>query len=197
MKSHLDFITSTAHSAPDIACALFLAPFLHEDVAITAAALLVAQNRLSVELAFPCIFVGMVVRDLSIYGLGAVARRNAAVRRFLIRPRVQILSERLHGNMAWVIFVGRVMPGFLFPTYVAFGWFALPFKRYALVTTGLSILYLPLVFAFVYGLGRAAFDRLGNWAWFIVLVPIAVLIGLRGRASIRRMLARRSKASSP
>jgi membrane protein DedA with SNARE-associated domain len=69
MKSLLDFITSTAHSAPDIACALFLAPFLHEDVAITAAALLVAQNRLSVELAFPCIFLGMVVRDLSIYGL--------------------------------------------------------------------------------------------------------------------------------
>jgi membrane protein DedA with SNARE-associated domain len=197
MNSFLDFITSTASSSPNIAGALFLMPFLHEDIAITAAALLIAQGRLSVELAFPSVFLGMVTRDLSIYGLGAAARRNAAVRRFLIRPRVQLLSEWLRGNMLWVIFVGRVVPGLMYPTYIAFGWFQLPFTRYALATAGLSVLYLPLIFAFAYGVGRAAVDRVGDWAWLIVLVPIAVVMGLRIRVSIRHLRARRTKERNP
>jgi membrane protein DedA with SNARE-associated domain len=197
MNSILDFFASTADSGPEMAVALILTPFLHEDIAIATAALLVAQNRLSVELAFTSLFLGMVVRDLSIYGLGAAARRNALARRLLIRPRVQLLSEWLRGNMLRVIFVGRVMPGLMYPTYIASGWFGLPFKRYALMTTGLSILYLPLVFAFAYGLGRAALDLVGSWAWLIVLVPIAMIMVLRARVSIRRLLARRSKARSP
>jgi membrane protein DedA with SNARE-associated domain len=137
----------------------------------------------------------MVARDLFLYSLGAAARRNATARRFLIRPRVQLLSEWLGGNMSWVIFVGRVMPGLMFPTYIAFGWFNLSFKRYALVTSGLSVLYLPIVFGLAYGLGRAAVDRVGSWAWLIVLVPVAMILLLRLRVSVRRRLAERRPAA--
>jgi membrane protein DedA with SNARE-associated domain len=180
-----------------MAAALFLVPFLHEDIAIIAAALLIAQNRLAAELAIPSVFLGMVVRDFTTYGLGAVARRNALARRYLIRPRVQLLSEWLRGNMLWVIFVGRIIPGLMYPTYIASGWFALPFKRYALTTTGISILYLPLVFAFAYGLGRAALEWVGNWAWLIIIVPIVMVMVLRARVAIRHRLARRSEPHSP
>jgi membrane protein DedA with SNARE-associated domain len=99
--------------------------------------------------------------------------------------------------MLWVIFVGRVVPGLMYPTYIAFGWFQLPFRRYALATAGLSVLYLPLIFAFAYGVGRAAVDRVGDWAWLIVLVPIAVVMGLRIRVSIRHLRARRTKERNP
>ncbi len=194
MNSLLDFITSSAQSGPAIAAALFLIPFIHEDIAIVAAALLIAQQRLSIQLAFPSLFCGMVARDFFLYGLGAAARRNATARRFLIRPRVQLLSEWLGGNMLWVIFVGRVMPGLMFPTYIAFGWFNLSFKRYALVTTGLSVLYLPIVFGLAYGLGRAAVDRVGSWAWLIVLVPVIMILLLRLRVSLRRRFALRKPA---
>jgi membrane protein DedA with SNARE-associated domain len=194
MNSLLDFITSDGHSGPAIAAALFLIPFIHEDIAIVAAALLIAQQRLSMQLAFPSLYCGMVARDLFLYSLGVAARRNATARRFLIRPRVQLLSEWLGGNMPWVIFVGRVMPGLMFPTYIAFGWFNLSFKRYALVTSGLSILYLPIVFTLAYGLGRAAVDRVGSWAWLIVLVPVLMILLLRLRVTIRRRLAGRSPA---
>jgi membrane protein DedA with SNARE-associated domain len=194
MNSLLDFISSSAHSGPTVASALFLIPFIHEDIAIVAAALLIAQHRLSIQLAFPSLFCGMVARDLFLYGLGAAARRNALARRLLIRPRVQLLSEWLGGNMLRVVFVGRVMPGLMFPTYIAIGWFNLPIKRYALATTGLSVLYLPIVFAVAYGLGRAAVDRVGGWAWLIVLVPLAMIALLRLRVSVRRRLARRKTA---
>jgi membrane protein DedA with SNARE-associated domain len=177
---------SSGSSTLVIAGILFLVPFLHEDIAIIAAALLVAQHRLSYQLAFACIFLGMMARDLLLYGLGTLARHNARARRYLIRPRVRQLGDWLGGKMLWVIFVGRVVPGLMFPTYIAIGWFNLSFKRFLLGTTILSLAYLPVVFGIVYVLGSAAFSRLGNWTWVIVLVPLTVLLALRARAYFRR-----------
>jgi membrane protein DedA with SNARE-associated domain len=176
---------SSGSSTLVIAGVLFLVPFLHEDIAIIAAALLVAQHRLSFQFAFACIFLGMVARDLLLYGLGTLARHNALARRYLIRPRVQQLGDWLGGKMLWVIFVGRVVPGLMFPTYIAIGWFNLPFTRYLIGTMLLSLAYLPIVFAIVYVLGSAAFSHLGNWTWIIVLVPLTVLLVLRARAYFR------------
>jgi membrane protein DedA with SNARE-associated domain len=91
-----------------------------------------------------------------------------------------------------VVFAGRIIPGLMYPTYIAFGWFALSFRRYALLTTGLSLLYLPIVFGLAYGLGRVAVDQVGGWAWTIILVPVAVIAALRIRVSIRRSRLRRA-----
>ena len=68
---HIVADLSSGESALVIAGILFLLPFLHEDIAIIAAALLVAQHRLSAQLAFAAILLGMVARDLLLYGLGA------------------------------------------------------------------------------------------------------------------------------
>ena len=183
---HIVADLSSGSSVLVIAGTLFLIPFIHEDIAIIAAALLVAQHRLSIELAFASVFLGMVGRDLLLYGLGTLARHNALARRYLIRPRVQQLRSWLDGKMIWVILVGRVVPGLMFPTYIAIGWFNLPFTRYLLCTTLLSIAYLPVVFAIVYLLGSAAFSHLGNWTWLIAAVPMTVLLVLQIRTYIRR-----------
>jgi membrane protein DedA with SNARE-associated domain len=183
---HIVADLSSGSSVLLIAGTLFLIPFIHEDIAIIAAALLVAQHHLSIELAFANVFLGMVGRDLLLYGLGALARHNALARRYLIRPRVQQLGSWLGGRMMWVILVGRLVPGLMFPTYIAIGWFNLPFPRYLFCTTLLSIAYLPVVFAIVYLLGSAAFSHLGNWTWLIAAVPITVLLVLQLRAYIRR-----------
>jgi membrane protein DedA with SNARE-associated domain len=183
---HIVADLSSGSSTLVIAGALFLIPFIHEDIAIIAAALLVAEHRLSIEFAFLSVFLGMVGRDLLLYGLGTLARHNALARRYLIRPRVQQLRSWLGGRMIWVILVSRLVPGLMFPAYIAIGWFNLPFPRYLLCTTLLSLLYLPIVFAIVYLLGSAAFSHLGNWTWLIAAVPITVLLLLQLRAYIRR-----------
>jgi membrane protein DedA with SNARE-associated domain len=188
MDSVLDIVTdfSSARSAAIIAGTLFLIPILHEDVAIIAAALLVAQHRLSVQLAFASLFLGMVARDVLLYGMGAAARHNALARHYLITPRVQLLSTWLRGKVLWVVFVGRIVPGLMFPSYIAIGWFGLSFRRFVTATTILSIVYLPIVFTIAYFLGTAALRRLGSWAWFIALVPIAATLIFGARASMRK-----------
>jgi len=196
MTGFLDHLTSGAHSGPAILVALFLVPFLHEDIAIVGAALLIAQQRLSLDAAFPSLFLGMVTRDLGIYGLGAGARHNELARRWLIRPRVQLLRDWLHGNMFWVVFAGRIIPGLMYPAYIASGWFALPFRRFALLTIGLSLLYLPIVFGLAYGLGSVAIDQVGSWAWLIILVPVVFIAALRIRVLIRRARLRRASGQA-
>jgi membrane protein DedA with SNARE-associated domain len=188
MDSILDIVTDlpSDRSVLYIALVLFVTPLLHEDVAIIAAALLVAQHRLSLQLAFASIFAGMVVRDVLLYGLGAAARHNALARYYLISPRIQLLSAWLRGKILWIVFVGRVVPGLMFPSYIAIGWFGLPFRRYFIATTILSVGYLPSVFAIAYILGSAALSHVGNWAWLVLLVPIAGALILGVRTSVLR-----------
>jgi len=178
MTSLLSVIVSAAGSNAAIAVLLFLTPYLQEDIAITGAALLVASHRFSAGWAFPSLFLGMVTRDMLIYGLGAAARRYGVARRLLIRPRVQRLGAWLGTNRLWILFAARITPGMMYPTYLAFGWFGLSFRRYALGTTALSLIYLPTVFALAYMAGSKTLEYIGGASWLALLVPGGVIVAL-------------------
>src|SRR5262249_46134102 len=164
-------------------------PYLHEDVAIIGAALLVAGHRLTLGWAAASLAAGMVARDLSIYGLGAAARRSGLARRLLIGPRVQQLGDWLHGNLNSVVIAGRLVPGLMYPAYIACGWFRLPFGSYALRTMGLTAVYLPTVLGFAYFFGQAAITHVGSWAWILLATPFVVALLLRHRP-FRKFLMR-------
>jgi membrane protein DedA with SNARE-associated domain len=197
ISSWFDFILSGTSSSPAEAGALFLIPFLHEDIAIIAAALMVAQGRLSIVVAFPSLAAGMISRDLLLYGLGAAARRFGLARRALIGPRVERLGKWINGNLIVVMFVARVVPGLMFPTYVACGWFGISLKRYAVTAAALTMVYVPVVFSIAVVLGQAAMDHIGEWAWMLVLVPIAAAVIARGYGWFRRATARPGESGNP
>jgi len=179
MTSLAPMLAWAAGSDPAIVVLLFLTPYLQEDVAIIGAALLVASHRFPAEWAFPSLFLGMVTRDLLLYGLGAAARRNGIARRLLIRPRVQRLGAWLGTNTLWVLLAARVTPGMMYPTYLAFGWFGLSFRRFALGTTALSLIYLPALFALAYMVGGKTLDYVGGAAWLAILAPCGIVLVLR------------------
>ena len=168
------------------AIALYLVPFLHEDMAIVAAGLLVAQHELVIGLAATSLAGGMLSRDLLLYGLGAAARRTGFARRFLIRPRVEQLSSWLHGNTTKVIVVSRLVPGLLFPAYIACGWFAISFWRFALTSIAVTAVYLPVILALALLFGEAALDRVGGWAYLALIAPLGVACIMRVRSAYRR-----------
>jgi hypothetical protein len=70
----------------------------------------------------------------------------------------------------------RVMPGLLFPTFVACGWFRIPFWRFALISVVSATVYTPLAMAVAMVLGENVLQRLGHWAWALVLLLILALI---------------------
>lgn len=182
----LDFIHSVGDSHVAQAIALYLVPFLHEDMAIVAAGLLVAQHELVIGPAAASLAGGMLSRDLLLYGLGSAARRSGFARHFLIRPRVEQLSSWLHGNTTKVIVVSRLVPGLMFPAYIACGWFAISFWRFALTSIAMTAVYLPVILGLALIFGEAAFDRVGGWAYLALIAPVAMAFLLRARSAYRR-----------
>ena len=178
-----------AGSSAAQAAGLYLVPFLHEDMAIVAAALLVAQHQLLLGVAATSLCAGMISRDLVLYGLGAAARRSGLARQLLIGPRVERLANWLGGNLMKVVMVSRLVPGLMFPAYIACGWFGLSFPRFALTSIATTAIYLPAILGLALFFGQAALGWVGGWAWLALIAPLAVAALLRGRLAYRNWRA--------
>ena len=159
--------------------ALFALTFLHEDAAIVAAAFSHAEFGLPPGLALLSVYTGTLAGDLSIYGLGRAAQRSAWLRKRFIGDHIAQLKTWLETHLARMVVLCRVTPGLLFPTFVACGWFRLPFRRFALWSLLSVTVYTPLAMALASLLGTTLWQHLGHWAWGLVLL-LALALTLRG-----------------
>lgn len=159
-----------------IECAtLFFATFLHEDVAIVAAGLLIVEHELPPILALFSLYGGIVASDFFLYGLGRAARHNGWARRLAIGPRVKRAGRWLDEHLVGTVVLCRMVPGLLFPTYVACGWLRLPLSRFALTTMASAAIYTPVMLLLVVGFGATVLRGLGSWSWWLALASVAFL----------------------
>ncbi len=158
---------------------LFLAPFLSENFAIVAAGLLIVEHGMPPILAGACLFAGIVFSDLFLYGLGFISRHNRWTRGLLIRRNVRRARHWLDAHFVPVVALCRIVPGVLYPAFVACGWFGIPLRRFALTTMASAAIYMPAMLFVVVTFGEAVIHRVGYWAWFALLTLI-VGIGVAG-----------------
>jgi len=147
---------------------LVLVPFVHEDVAIFAAGLMNVEYGLPVELALCGLYAGMVASDLALYGIGAAARRNAWVQRRVLTSRIGRLGHWLGNHLMPTMVLARVVPGVMFPVYVAMGLSRVSFARFAGATMLTAAVYLPILLALVSGLGEQIRTEFQYSAWFVL-----------------------------
>jgi membrane protein DedA with SNARE-associated domain len=159
--------------------ALFFLTFAHEDTAILAAAFARLEYGLPAWLAFVSVYSGIVVSDLFIYGLGRAAQKSPWLRARIIGPRVEQARHWLETHLVRLVFLCRITPGLLFPSFVACGWFRLPLRRFALLSLASAMVYTPLAMVLATLLGENVLERLGHWAWAVVLLFVMALT-LRG-----------------
>lgn len=150
--------------------ALFLATFIHEDIAIVSGALLIVEHEFSFPLALAAIFSGIVVSDVAVYSLGVLARRAPWARRRFVGPNVAAAEQWLRQRFLRLMVLCRLVPGMLFPTFVACGWFGVPLRRFLLLSVVTAGLYAPLMLLLVQAVGASLLSALGYWAWLLVLV---------------------------
>ncbi len=160
---------------------LFGLSLLHEDVATVTGAFLVVQNGMPWYFALGILFVGSVVGDFAIYGLGSMAHRIPWLRRMVIGPNVARVRQWLDRNFIRVVGLARMVPGVLFPSYIACGWFGFPFRRFARVTIVADAIYTGIAFTLVLTLGETVLKDLGYVAWGVLIVFIVVFTILRTR----------------
>lgn len=159
--------------------ALFLASWLHEDAAIVSGALLVVESDLPTSVALLSLFSGMVAGDMGIYGLGVLARRSSWLRRRLVGERVERLRRVLGSHLWFSVALCHFLPGALFPTFLACGWFGLPLGRFAVASAAAAAIYVPAALFLVITFGQAFLHSYGLWAWGGVLAAV-LLVSLRG-----------------
>jgi membrane protein DedA with SNARE-associated domain len=169
--------------------ALFVAPFLHEDVAVVMAATMMHEHVVPFGVAMGALYGGVVASDLSLFMLGRLARQWAWLRRFVKEDAMARMQKRLRRNRVLAIGVARLVPGMLFSTLVACGWFGVPFTEFILPALITSALYTAVMVFLVFKFGGAILGQVGSWGWYVLIgLVLVVAISLIQRHFLRRAL---------
>jgi membrane protein DedA with SNARE-associated domain len=151
---------------------IFFLTFIHEDAAILAAGFSKVEHGLPLLFAYAPVYLGIVAGDVIIYGLGRFAQTNKWLRSKIIGPKVERLNLWLNNHLVRVLVVCRLTPGLLFPTFVACGWFKIPFWRFATVSILAGAVYSSIVLTIVILFGNLVLFHLGYWAWGTLAVIV-------------------------
>jgi membrane protein DedA with SNARE-associated domain len=173
-----------------LACvALFLGTFVQEGIAIAAGAALIVEHGLSPTSVAAALITGMVSGDLAIYSLGALARHHRWARRLSGHQAVAETATWLHRNLIGMVMLSRVVPGILFPTFIACGWTRVSFPRFACLSVTSAALYAMLWLTALTKFGEVAIPTFGHWAWTGAAVATLALMTIVTRLATRQLRA--------
>ncbi len=159
---------------------LFL-PFAHEDLAIVLGGYIVVNQIMPLGMVVAAIYVGMVVSDFALYGIGAGARCVPWLSRLAVDDRVKNVGDALKRNLFGLVALCRVVPGTVFVAMVACGWTRVPLGRFTIASLLVSALYLPLMLYLMIVFGDALDDHVGLWTWPFLLCLVVMAGFMRHR----------------
>ena len=175
-----------------LALLIILSTYILEDAAIISAALLSADGMIAPELAFLALTIGIATGDIGLYGMGVLLKRWRWLVRWINTERVNEAGHWLEKKMISTILLVRIIPGLRLPTYLACGFFQLPFTRFFLLVILATIVWTGGVFSGLYLFGAMFWAELSPWKW--LLIPVLIAVILIGR---RQVINHRSKLRCP
>jgi len=155
---------------------LFFETFIQEDVAIVTGGLLVVKKELPLFLVAISLFTGILTGDAIIYGIGRAARNIPWIYNKLVTNSVQNAKKNLEKNLVASIAVVRLLPGLLFPTYVACGLIGVSFTQFILTTMTASAIYSTVLLTVIIKVGEFVFPHIGYWGWIIMISFVLLII---------------------
>jgi membrane protein DedA with SNARE-associated domain len=166
------------HSVWFQAAAIIIGTFILEDAATVAAAMQVEDGALSMGLALISLYIGIVLGDLGLYGLGRLAAHVPWVSRQLPPRRQATIRAWIAGRIFQVVLVSRFLPGLRLPTYTTCGFVGADLRQFTLAAILATAAWTSLLFATSLRVGRFLMDHLGAWRWagaagFVVFVIVA------------------------
>lgn len=156
--------------------ALFLIPYLHEDVAIFGAAFLIVDGGMPARAAVVSLYIGIVTSDMALYGLGLLAHHNSWAQRLMLKPGIASLAGWLGNHLAPLMVLARIIPGVMFPVYLSLGFCRVSFFRFALITMVTAAVYLPIVLLLIAKFGQQVLTPLGFWSWILAISAVAATV---------------------
>ncbi len=175
--SHM--LQSAGHSPVLQGMAIIAGTFILEDAATAGAALAVQSGAVSLPVGLISLYLGIVLGDIGLYGLGALASRVPWARRLIPPQRQDRGRAWLERHVFKVVFISRFLPGVRLPTYTACGFLGANFGKFVTAAVGATLIWTSALFAVSLKVGRLLVDYLGEWRWagFAAFVVIIVLAG--------------------
>ncbi len=183
------FAFAQHHPALQVFVIIF-ATFILEDAATVLAGMQAADGSLSVALALGSLYVGIVLGDLGLYGLGRLAALVPLVRRLLPPQRTEAVRAWLQGRVFRVVLVSRFLPGVRLPTYTTCGYLRASLRQFALATMIATLFWTSGLFALSMRAGSFLLAHFGVWRW-AGAAGLVVFMVVAGR--LARLLSRRNE----
>ena len=162
------------------AVAIILATFVLEDAATVLAAMQAASGSVSIGVALGALYMGIVLGDLGLYGLGRAAAYMPFIARRLPQRRVAVVQGWLAGRVFRVVLISRFLPGLRLPTYTTCGFLAADLRQFTLAAVIATSIWTSALFTVSLYLGQVLIDHFGAWRW-VGAAGFVVALMLLGR----------------
>lgn len=179
-----ELLREAGHNPALQAVAIIGGTFILEDAATIIAASQADAGAISLGLAVGALYVGIVLGDLGLYGLGRLAALFPWAQRWAPRPGLQRTRAWIQGNVFKTVFISRFLPGARLPTYTLCGFVQASFARFALAAIAATLIWTSLLFAVSLRVGGFLMAHLGAWRWAGVAVFVATIL-VAGRLASR------------
>jgi membrane protein DedA with SNARE-associated domain len=169
--------------------AIILGTFILEDGATAAAAMSVQSGGVHVVVALVSLYLGIVIGDIGLYGLGRLAFHVPWVRRLIPEQRQDRGRQWLEPHVFKVVFVARFLPGVRLPTYTACGFLGADLKKFIAAAIGATLIWTTALFLVSLRVGRFLVDHFGAWRWagfagFLLVIVLAGRLAARAQEKI-------------
>lgn len=160
--------------------------FILEDAATILAAMQVSSGDIQLPVALGALYVGIVMGDMGLYGMGRLAAAWPWTERWIPHHHRHAGRDWLKGRLARVVLISRFLPGLRLPTYTTCGFLRASFLVFALAATGATLVWTTLLFGISLKIGHLLVAWLGVWRWAGAAGLIVALVVI-GRLVARRL----------
>ena len=181
-------LEAAGHSVFWQGAAIVVGTFILEDAATAGAALAVQSGAVALPVALGSLYIGIVLGDIGLYGLGMLAAKVPWAARLIPAQRQDRGRAWLERHVFKVVFISRFLPGVRLPTYTACGFLGANFRKFVAAAVGATLIWTSALFAVSLRVGRLLVDHLGEWRWagFAAFVVVIVLAGrLAARVQVK------------
>ena len=172
------------------AAVIIIGTFILEDAATVIAAMQADDGKLSAALALAALYVGIILGDLGLYGMGRLSAKLPMVARMLPPHRTEAIRAWLDGRVFKVVLISRFLPGLRLPTYTTCGFVGANLRQFAFAVVVATVCWTSLLFGASQCIGQVLIDHFGAWRWagaagFVVFVILAGRLTASGLQSKR------------
>jgi membrane protein DedA with SNARE-associated domain len=166
----VEILRTLAETPMLMAALIILTTFILEDVATIAAALLASTGYIEPKLALMALYIGIVLGDMGLYGIGRYAAGHPRAVRWVGEKRIARGRDWMHDRLVSALLSARFLPGMRLPTYIASGFLKVNFFRFAMIATVATAAWTGIFFFLIFRYGGFVIDFFGEWVWLIGVI---------------------------